>query len=341
MSQQMKQKGTIIMSGMQTSGILHLGNYIGAIKNWEDMASGLQQEDVCFFMLADLHSLTTQKDPIKLRQNRIDCLIFYIACGLLNFHHNANIYFQSDIAEIPYLCWMLSNVTKIGELFRMTQFKDKKSTSGENDTNSGLLFYPVLMAADILILNPDFVPVGDDQKQHLELARNIAESFNREYGETFNIPKEKILPQGKRIMSLRYPEKKMSKSSSSESEVIYLTDSNDDIYKKIKSATTDSLKGIYFDKENRAGVSNLLEIFSCLADRSIIELSDYYRSKDTKSFKDDLSDAIIHKISPIREEILRLYSSLDFVLKIAENGKNSVSQIAQENITNIKTKVGL
>ena len=241
----------IILSGIQATGTLHLGNYLGAINNWVKM----QDEYDCYYMIADLHSLTIRNNPEELRNNTLSIIALYVAAGL--DPDKNHIFIQSHIPAHPALSWILNCYTYMGELNRMTQFKDKSAKHADN-INAGLFTYPVLMAADILAYNADLVPVGDDQRQHLEITRNIAERFNSIYGDTFKIPEAYIPEIGARIMGLQNPTKKMSKSAPDINDKILLSDEPDVIRKKVKKAVTDSDGVVKFDVENKPGISNLM-----------------------------------------------------------------------------------
>ncbi len=326
------QNKKIVLSGIQTSGKIHLGNYLGAIKQWNRKIESDNSQDFQFlFMLADLHSLTTQKDFIKIKENRINTLAFYLAS--INKKDNVKIFYQSSILEIPMISWFISNFISLGELSRMTQFKDKKAKNTQEDIASGLLFYPNLMAADILALQSNIIPVGEDQKQHIEFTRNVANKMNNFFGEKiFIIPEIEINSTGKRIMGLQNPDKKMSKSTSSEKDIIYLDDSNDNILKKIKSAITDSNSEIFYDKENRAGISNLIEIFSSISNIEINEIIDKYKYLGNKKFKEDLADLIIQEISPIREKFFEIKENFSIHLEEINLEGNEIKVIAHNTL---------
>ena len=254
----------IILSGIQATGNLTLGNYIGALNNFVK----LQDEYDCYYMIADLHTLTVRNDPEKLRENTLKLIALYIACGL--DPDKNTIFIQSHVPAHTGLSWVLNCYTYMGELSRMTQYKDKSQKHSDN-INSGLFTYPVLMAADILLYRANLVPVGDDQKQHLEIARDIAERFNGIYGDTFVVPDPYIPQSGARIMGLQNPTSKMSKSSEDENDKILLTDDSDTIRKKLKKAVTDSENHVHFDKKNKPGISNLMTIYSILKGKSMEE----------------------------------------------------------------------
>ena len=247
----------VILSGVQSTGNLTLGNYLGAIKNWKKM----QEDYECHYMIANLHTLTIRNDPEKLRSNTLNLLALYIAAGI--DPEKSNIFIQSQVASHAELAWVLNCFTYMGELSRMTQFKDK-STKHADNINSGLFTYPVLMAADILLYQADLVPVGEDQKQHLEITRDIAERFNGIYGKTFKIPEAYIGENAARVMGLQDPTSKMSKSSVIPNDSIFLNDEPDEIMKKFKKAVTDSENIVRFDVKEKPGISNLISIYSAI-----------------------------------------------------------------------------
>ena len=285
----------VILSGIQATGNLHLGNYLGAIKNWEKM----QEEYDCNYMIANLHTLTIRNDPEKLRKNTLDLLALYIAAGINP--EKSNIFIQSQLAEHAELAWVLDCYTYMGELSRMTQFKDKSAKHADN-INAGLFTYPVLMAADILLYQADLVPVGDDQKQHLEMTRDIAERFNSIYGDTFKIPQGYYPKAAARIMGLQNPTSKMSKSSNLENDCVFLTDDSDTILKKFKKAVTDSENIVRYDKENKPGISNLMSIYSEITGKSNDDIEAEFKGKGYGDFKTKVAESVIEELRPIREK---------------------------------------
>lgn len=330
----------IVLSGMQPSGILHIGNYIGGILNWKKMIA--ENPNFQFnFMVADLHSLTSLKDARELRQNIIDTAACYAACGIDFTADNISIFQQSKISEHAHLAWIFQTITPMGWLERMTQFKDKTIDKDDEVVNTGLFTYPALMAADILLYDADFVPVGNDQKQHIELTRDIAEKFNRTYhcAGFFKQP-EPIISEGARIMSLADGRKKMSKSDPSELSRILLTDTDDEIAKKISKAKTDSIREIYYDKENRPDISNLITIAACLGEKTIETVENECKNLNTKEFKDMLSEMLIEKISPIRGKINEFRAN-DSMLKILADGNGYVKKIASKKIEKVNSLIGL
>lgn len=324
-----------ILSGIQSTGDLHLGNYIGSIKNWVK----LQKDYRSFFFLADLHSITMPIDPKELRESIFSATAIYLACGI--DPDKSAIFTQSSVPAHSELAWIFNCVTPIGRLRRMTQYKDK---GGENEEKIclGLFAYPVLMAADILLYKPDFVPVGDDQKQHLEMTRDIAVTVNSKFGkEIFKLPEPLITGVTTRVMSLRDGRKKMSKSDrSSDYARINLKDSPDIIRDKIKKAATDSFAEIAYDKANRPEVANLLEIYSSLSEEPIKNLVEKYSSSGFASFKKDLAEVIISVLEPIRLEYIKLSENRDYLSQILLAGKEKASKKAEETLSEIKNLFG-
>lgn len=288
------QRKPVVLSGIQPSGNLTLGNYIGALKNWVAM----QDDYDCLYTLVDLHAITVRQDPAVLRERCYEFLCLYLAAGL--DPDRATLFVQSHVPEHTQLTWLLNCHTAMGELNRMTQFKDKSAKHADN-INAGLFDYPVLMAADILIYQADAVPVGNDQKQHLELARNLAERFNARADEpVFTVPEPFIPEVGARVMSLGEPTAKMSKSDAVEANVIYLLDEPKKVIKKIKRAVTDSDGEVRFDEENKPGVSNLLSIYSAVTSESIAALEQRYASSGYGALKGDLADAVVAFLEPLQ-----------------------------------------
>lgn len=329
----------IILSGAQPSGTFHLGNLLGAFDQWNNLTSNLSQDDLCLFMSVDLHALTTQRDSNLLRKNRENSIKSYLS--IINPDKRVKIFFQSDIKEIANLGWILSTNINVGSLFRMTQFKDKRGNNSEENINSGLLFYPTLMAADILMFDADIVPVGEDQKQHIELTRDIAEKFNHNYGKTFKLPQIKLNQETKRIMSLQNPLKKMSKSSGNDKDLIYITDTDDQIAKKIKSAVTDSIPRISYDPENRPGLANLINIMASISNQKIDNIIKEFSQSEkvTALFKSKLIDEVIRKISPIRERFNQISIS-DFEKKIKEDSEFA-RDLSSKKLKEVYNKIGL
>ena len=320
-----------IFSGIQPTGNLHIGNYLGSIANWID----LQNENKCLFGIMDLHSITVPQNPTELKNNILETAIVYLASGI--DPKKSIIFAQSAVKEHSELAWILGCLTPLGWLNRMTQFKEK---SIENE-NLGLYSYPVLMAADILLYKSNIIPVGEDQKQHLELARDISGAFNRQFKtEFFKLPEPLILGNCTRVMSLQDGTKKMSKSDESDLSRINLSDSKDEIIKKTKKAKTDSTIGIAYDK-TRPEIYNLLNIFSAAVNKKPEELALEYQNSGNGKFKEDLANALVAMLEPIQKNITSLKNDLTFVKQVLNEGKEKARAIASNNIKEIKQIVGL
>lgn len=320
-----------ILSGVQPTGNLHLGNYLGSIKNWLE----LQEENDCFFGIMNLHAITVRQNPQQLKKNSLDVAALYLSCGLDS--KKCNIFIQSDVVHHCELSWILSTIAPLGWLNRMTQFKDKAIGDG----NLGLYSYPVLMAADILLYKTDLVPTGEDQKQHIELTRDLAGSFNRIYDiDYFKLPEPLILKEASRIMSLQDGTKKMSKSDESDLSRINLDDNPDLIAKKIKRSKTDSLSTIEYDK-SRPEICNLLDIFSIFAKKDVIEIANQYHDKGFGKFKNDLTEIIIENLAPIQNKLNKLKSDYSYVETILKDGQNKAIEISSKTIKEVKEIIGL
>lgn len=323
----------VIFSGAQPSGMLSLANYIGAFKNWVK----LQDEYECYYCIVDLHSLTVFQEPKELRKRTLDTLAQYIACGLDT--EKVNLFIQSHVSAHAELTWILNCMTYMGELNRMTQFKDKAKKHSDN-INAGLYTYPVLMATDILLYQTDLVPVGEDQKQHLELARDIAQRFNNRYSETFKVPEAYIPKVGARIMSLQEPDKKMSKSDTNENATIRIIDSPDDIKRKIKRAVTDSLGEVKYTDE-QLGIKNLLTIYSVISGETIEAIENKYEGTGYGKFKEDLAEVVVEGLRPIREKYNELIDNKDYLEKIYSEGAKRAEIKAVKTLRKVYKKVGL
>jgi len=325
----------IVLSGCQPSGSLTLGNYLGALRQWVNM----QETHECYYSIVDLHAITVRQDPKALREACLDALALYMACGV--DPQKSTIFMQSHVAAHSQLSWVLNCYAQMGELNRMTQFKDKSTRAGA-DINTGLFTYPVLMAADILLYNTTAVPVGDDQKQHLELARDIATRFNNLYGETFVIPEPYIPEFGARVMSLQEPTKKMSKSDANPKNFIGLLETPKKISKKIKSAMTDSDEQarIYFDVKEKPGVSNLLSILSCVTGKSVESLVPEYEDKMYGHLKGDVADAVVAMIEPIQEKYAQYRNDQAFLNEVMKNGAEKASARADAVVDKVYKAVG-
>jgi tryptophanyl-tRNA synthetase len=323
----------IIFSGAQPSGKMTLGNYLGAIQNW----TKLQDEYDCFYSVVDLHAITVPQEAKDLRANTMQLLAQYLACGL--DPEKNTIFIQSHVSAHTELMWILNTMTYMGELSRMTQFKDKSQKS-EANLNAGLFTYPVLMAADILLYQTDLVPVGEDQKQHLELARDLGARFNNRYSETFKIPNPYIPKEVGRVMSLQEPTKKMSKSDSNENSFILLADDTDTIRRKVKRSVTDSL-GIVNYTDEQPGIKNLLDIYSQLDNKSIEELLSMYEGKGYGVFKEDVAEVIVETLRPIREKYNDLLNNKDYLENVYALGANKAEKQARKTLRKVYKKVGL
>lgn len=326
-----------LVSGIQPSGRLTLGNYLGAIKNFVALQDEGEFEEF-FVFIADLHAITVPKDPTMLRQSIKKLAALYLACGLNP--ERITLFIQSEVHEHAEIGYLLQTITYIGELERMTQYKDKKAKQVEG-VSSALLTYPVLMAGDILLYNANGVPVGQDQKQHLELTRTLAERFNSKYSETFNIPDALIVKEGAKIMSLQDPSKKMSKSDPLEKASIYLDDSEAVIRKKIASAVTDSDGIIKYDEVNKPGISNLLNILSCCTNKSISDLETEFEGVGYGEFKKVVADAIITLLMPIQEKNEKILADKDYLNKVLDDGAQKASYFARKTLSKVKRKMGV
>lgn len=330
----MSEGKKVILTGMQPTGRLHLGNLLGAINNWQKM---LDEYD-CLFFLADQHAITMPYVPADLRKNVIDCVAQYIACGL--DPERCKIFLQSQIIGHTELMWVLGCITPIGQLERMTQFKDKSKKVGESIC-AGLLFYPVLMAADILLYNTDLVPIGEDQKQHLEITRDLAIKFNNIFSPTFTVPEPYIGQVGARIMSLQDPSAKMSKSDKNQNAVIYITDSDESIRKKIMSAVTDSENSISYNPENKPGIANLLNIYAAVNDIEILEATKKFSHLTSYlPFKQAVANAVVAKIKPIREKYREIVDDKEFLHSVLREGKVNAQIRANKMLSKVYRKSG-
>ncbi len=325
----------IILSGSTVTGDLTLGNYIGAINNWKK----LQDDYDCLYFLADLHALTVQQDPKVLRERTYSFLAQYLALGL--DPEKNTIFVQSHVPEHTELAWILTCLTPMGYLNRMTQFKEKSEKHTKN-INAGLFTYPVLMAADILLYQADMVPVGEDQRQHLELCRDIVGFWQNRYGEgVFKMPDAYIGKMGARIMSLQDPDRKMSKSDENDKNYVRVIDEPKSIEKKIKSATTDSGTDIKFDAENKAGLSNLMTIYSVLTGKSIAEIETLYVGKMYGHIKVDLAEIVVQTLSPAREKYLELMKNRDYLDQVMSKGAEKARTRASKTLKNVYDVTGL
>ena len=322
-----------ILSGIQPTGSIHIGNYLGAIKQWVE----LQEKNECFFFISDLHSLTIPYKPKELQKNILEAAIVHLAAGI---DPEKSVFFvQSHIKEHTELCWFLNNVCPVGDLERMTQYKEK-SRQFKKNINAGLLDYPVLMAADILIYKAEAVPVGKDQVQHIELARTIARKFNQRFGKTFIEPRALLPKLGAKIMSLNEPEKKMSKSSGPAS-YISIFEKPETIKKKVMSAVTDTKKQIKYNPVTKPGISNLLTIYSLFGGKTINELEKEFKGRGYSEFKKSLSELLINSLEPFRRKQKELLSREVYVRETLKKGAKRAEIIAQFTMREARKKMGL
>ncbi len=322
----------VIFSGIQPSGIPTIGNYLGAIRQFVE----LQEDNECYFCVVNQHAITVPQDPKELRENTRSLAALYVASGL--DPNKATLFIQSEVPAHTELSWLIQTFTYMGELERMTQFKDKAEK--QSAVSSALFTYPTLMAADILLYNADIVPVGEDQKQHIELTRDVAQRFNNRYGETFVIPDIQLPKVGARIMSLQDPTKKMSKSDENQRAFISMLDSPKQIEKKIKSAVTDSDMEIRYDKENKPGVSNLLAIYASCTNQTVADAEKHFQGKGYGDLKKEVAEAVISVIEPIQQRYEKLINSneLDDIL---DEGAKKANKVAEKTLHKVKKKMGL
>ncbi|MDU4934054.1 MAG: tryptophan--tRNA ligase [Peptostreptococcaceae bacterium] len=323
----------VIFSGVQPSGKLTLGNYLGALRNF----GKFQDEYDCYYSIVDLHAITVPQEAKNLRANTLEILAQYLACGL--DPEKSTIFIQSHVSAHTELMWILNTMTYMGELSRMTQFKDKSQKS-EANLNAGLFTYPVLMAADILLYQTNLVPVGEDQKQHLELARDLAARFNNRYSPTFEIPEGYIPKEVGRVMSLQEPTKKMSKSDSNENAFILLADDPDTIRRKIKRSVTDS-EGVVRYCDEQPGIKNLIDIYTQLGNKTVDEVVSMYEGKGYGEFKADVAEVIVEALSPIREKYLELLKDKEYLEKVYAMGAAKAEKQARKTLRKVYKKVGL
>ncbi|MBU5434525.1 tryptophan--tRNA ligase [Pseudoflavonifractor sp. MSJ-37] len=331
----MENEKKVMLSGIQPSGDLTLGSYLGAIKHWGARA----EEFDCYYFMADMHSITVRQDPAALRRRTLEQLAQYIACGL--DPEKNTLFIQSHVPEQACLGWVLNCYTMFGELSRMTQFKDKSAKNKEN-INGGLFTYPALMAADILAYQPDFVPVGEDQKQHVELTRNVAQRFNSIYGETFKIPEPYIPKVGARIMSLSDPTSKMSKSDKDPNGSIYLMERREDILRKFKRAVTDcdTERCVRWDPAAKPGVANLMQIYSACTGKPYEDIEREFDGLGYGAFKPAVGEAVADLLQPIREESGRLLADKAYLESVYRAGAEKASHTAWKTLRKVYKKVG-
>ncbi len=323
-----------IFSGVQPSGNLTLGNYLGAIKNWVS----LQDEYDCFYCIVDLHALTVRQDPEELRHRSLALFALYMACGL-DVNKNT-LFVQSHVSAHAELAWILNCYAYIGELSRMTQFKEK-SRKHKDNINAGLFTYPVLMAADILLYQTHLVPVGEDQKQHLELTRDIAQRFNSLYGDVFVVPEVYIPKVAARVMSLQDPTKKMSKSDENPNAYISLLDEPDVIIKKFKRAVTDSGREIKYDEENKPGISNLMNIYAAITGKTYEEIEGEFEGKGYGDFKKAVGECVVEALKPIQQRYHELMKDEGYLVTLMKEGAQKASSVASQTLKKVYERIGL
>ncbi len=322
-------------SGAQpSSDSLHLGNYLGAIGNWV----GMQDDHDCLFFIPDMHAITVSQDPQQLRERTRTMIAQYIAAGI--DPQRSPLFVQSHVPEHAQLAWVLNCITGFGEASRMTQFKDKSSKQGADQTTVGLFTYPVLMSAYILLYQADRVPVGEDQRQHLELTRNLAQRFNARFGSTFVEPEPLQFREAAKIFDLQDPRSKMSKSAQNDKGIIWLLDEPDTVVKKVKSAVTDAGQEIRFDRENKPGISNLLTIYSALTNRTIQELLEEYEGKMYGHLKLDLAQVLTETLAPIRQRALELLDDPAELDRLLALGAAQARELAGQTMTAVYERVG-
>jgi tryptophanyl-tRNA synthetase len=324
-----------VLSGIQpTADSFHFGNYLGALRQWAD----LQRDHAPFFFIADLHAITVETDPKLLRERTLRSAAQLLAMGI--DPERSAIFVQSQVPAHAQAAWVLQCLTGFGEARRMTQFKDKSAKGGEGAASVGLFTYPILQAADILLYRPHYVPVGEDQRQHLELTRDLAQRFNSRYKKTFRLPEPYILKATAKIADLQNPTAKMSKSASSPAGIIEMLDDPRVSAKKIRSAVTDSGSEVRFDPEEKAGVSNLLTIYSALTATSTSELEEQYAGKGYGDLKKDLADVVVDFVTPFRDRTLELLDDQAHLLAVLERGREQAHAVAQATLDDVNQRVG-
>jgi len=327
------QKRKVILSGIQPSGAMTLGTFLGALKNW----AALADEFECYYMIVDMHAITARQDPAVLRKTPLSQLAQYIACGL--DPEKNTLFIQSHVPAHAQLGWVLSCYTMFGELSRMTQFKDKSAKNADN-INAGLFTYPALQAADILLYQADYVPVGADQKQHIELTRDIAVRFNGLYGDVFKLPEAYIPKIGARIMDLQNPTEKMSKSGIAEGGCLLLLDKPEDIVRAFKRAVTDSETCVRFDPEKKPGVSNLMQIYSACTGAGFDAIEAEFAGQGYGALKQRVGEAVVEALRPIREEALRLLADKAYLESVYTDGAEKASRAANRTLRKVFRKIG-
>ena len=330
----MEEKKKIIFSGIQPSGYFTLGNYLGALRNW----TKLQNQHNCIFCIVDMHALTIRQEPKDLRKRTYDSFIQLIACGI--DPEQALLFIQSHVPAHAELAWILNCYTYMGELNRMTQFKDKSIKHSDN-INAGLYTYPSLMAADILLYQTDLVPVGQDQKQHIELSRDIAIRFNNSYSPTFVVPEGYFPKAGARVMSLQEPDKKMSKSDENENAYITLLEEPSKIMKKVKRSITDSENQVRYDPKSKAGISNLMEIYSSITGKGMKDIEKEFEGVGYGQFKTIIGETIIDALSPIQKRFKELSTEKAYINELIKEGAIKAQKMSYKTLSKVKKKIGL
>jgi tryptophanyl-tRNA synthetase len=325
-----------LVSGIKPTGSLTLGNYIGALRQFVKLQDELEDTEF-FIFIADLHAITTPQEKQALKKSIKSIAALYMACGL--DPNKVNLFVQSEVVEHAVLGYIMESTAYVGEMERMTQYKDKKQKQTEGIRTS-LLTYPALMAADILLYDADIVPIGDDQKQHLELTRNLAQRFNNLYGDTFVVPEGFFPKTGARIKSLTEPDKKMDKSAENQKAYILLLDDLNQVKNKIRSAVTDSDTAIKYDLKNKAGVSNLLQIYASLTDLSIKDIENKYKESNYKKFKEDLANIVADTLKPIQEKYQEIINS-PYLDEVLDQGRQRASEIARKKMFKVYKRIGL
>ena len=326
------EKKQVVLSAIQPTGTPTLGNYLGALKNWKNMADDYE----CYYAVADLHSITVRPEPAQLRRKTLEMYAFLLAIGL--DPEKNTVFVQSHVSAHAQLGWILNCYTQFGEAARMTQFKDKSEKHSEN-VNVGLFAYPMLMAADILLYQANYVPIGVDQKQHLEITRNIADRFNGLYGETFTLPEPFIGKTGAKIMSLQEPTKKMSKSDTNVKAFISVLDDTDTIVRKIKSAVTDSEARVHY-AQGKDGVNNLMTIYSCCTGKDFAEIEKEFDGKGYGDFKAAVAQAVAAELAPVRDEFNRLIADKSYLNACMEAGAQKAARVANRTLRKAMKRVG-
>ena len=326
------EKKQVVLSAIQPTGTPTLGNYLGALKNWKNMADDYE----CYYAVADLHSITVRPEPAQLRRKTLEMYAFLLAIGL--DPEKNTVFVQSHVNAHAQLGWILNCYTQFGEAARMTQFKDKSEKHPEN-VNVGLFAYPMLMAADILLYQANYVPIGVDQKQHLEITRNIADRFNGLYGETFTLPEPFIGKTGAKIMSLQEPTKKMSKSDTNVKAFISVLDDTDTIVRKIKSAVTDSEARVHY-AQGKDGVNNLMTIYSCCTGKDFAEIEKEFDGKGYGDFKAAVAEAVAAELAPVRDEFNRLIADKSYLNACMEAGAQKAACVANRTLRKAMKRVG-